>query len=129
MKNESMQKEWKIKYYKNDEGECPIEDFIKTLSEKEQEKIKVYLEYLKQEGINIRRPQADYLRDGIYELRIKLKEKNLRTLYFFCFENYIVLTHAFFKKTKRVPTNEINRALIYKQDFLNKYNINNIEEI
>ena len=129
MKNESMQKEWKIKYYKNNEGECPIEDFIKTLSKKEQEKVKAYLEYLKQEGINIRRPQADYLRDGIYELRLKLKEKNLRTLYFFCFENYIVLTHAFFKKTKRVPTNEINRALIYKQDFLNKYNINNIEEI
>ena len=129
MKKETKQKEWKIKYYKNDEGECPIEDFIKTLSEKDNKKLKARLDLLKEQGIELKRPHSDYLRDGIHELRVKLSRGQTRTLYFFCFENYIVLTHSFYKRTDEVPVGEINRALIYKNEISTKYNKENIEEL
>ena len=124
-----MNKEWKVKFYRNDEGECPVEDFLNTLSEKDRKKTFSFIDFLKQEGIDMRRPKSDYLRDGIYELRIKLSKGNTRTLYFFCYENYIVLTHTFYKRTNEVPENEINRALIYKEKIIQKYNKNNIEDL
>ena len=124
-----MLKKWKIKYYKNDVGECPIDDFIDALSEKDKDKINAWIRHLGQKGAEVRRPQADYLRDGIHELRIKLSGKETRTLYFFCFEEYIILTHTFVKNTNKVPDAQINRALIYKQDFLKRFDINNIEEL
>ena len=118
-----MKKEWKIVFYENDEGECPVDDFINTLSEKDKKKMNLWLEYLKEVGVEMKRPQADYLRDGIHELRIKLSRGQTRTLYFLCFENNIVLTHSFYKRTEKVPLDEINKALMCKQDFLTKYNI------
>jgi len=79
-------------------------------------------------GIGLRRPQGDYLRDGIYELRITLSGNKIRTLYFFCYETYIILTHTFIKTTDKVPDKEINKALKYKEHFLHKYKQANIEE-
>ena len=40
-----------------------------------------------------------------------------RALYFFFIGKNIVITHAFVKKTDKVPPGEIERALRYKQDF------------
>ena len=39
----------------------------------------------------------------------------------------IVITHAFMKKTDRVPVEEINRALRYKQDFEERFGRDEIE--
>ena len=124
-----MKKEWKVIFYKDDKGECPVEEFLNTLSEKDERKVKFFVEFLEEEGINLRRPQSDYLRDGIHELRIKLSRGGTRTLYFFCFENYIILTHTFYKRTDEVPVNEINRALKCKQDILTRYNKDTIEDL
>ena len=121
-----MDKEWKVIFYKNEYGECPVEDFISSLPENNSDKMWISIKYLEDIGINLRRPQGDYLRDGIYELRVKLSGKQTRTLYYFCFEEYIILTHTFIKNTNGVPEAEINRSLLYKQDFLNRFNKNNI---
>jgi phage-related protein len=122
-------KEWKIILYQTENGRCPIDDFIATLTENEKDWMTACIEHLKREGFNMRRPQADFLQDDIYELRIQLKgRKKTRTLYFFCFNDYIVLTHTFIKKTEKIPKNEINKAIKYKNNFLEKYNITNIEE-
>ena len=79
-------------------------------------------------GNNLPRPFADYLKEGIYELRVKLSGDETRTLYFFCFEEYIILTHCFLKKTDRIPKTEIKRALKYKDDFLRRYDKNTIKD-
>jgi hypothetical protein len=36
-----MGKDWNIKFYRNDEGECPMEDFLETLSIKDRKKVTV----------------------------------------------------------------------------------------
>ena len=126
---EQTNKEWKVILYETKAGKSPVNDFIATLTQNEKDWMAVCMEQLKKEGYKIRRPQADYLRDDIYELRIQLRgRKKARTLYFFCYDDYIVLTHTFIKRTKEVPSKEIEKAIKYKNTFLEKYNINNIEE-
>jgi phage-related protein len=61
-------------------------------------------------GNELRRPEADYLRDGIYELRFKHMRVNYRVLYFFHGQSAVVLSHGL-QKEKIVPPKEIDLAL------------------
>ena len=122
-----MKKEWKIIFYKTETGKCPVDDFLDTLSVADKEDVIEKIEYLKIVGNEIRRPYGAPLRDKIYELRVPLMNLITRTLYFFCYEDYIVLTHSFIKKTDKVPENEINKAIRYKKDFLNRFNKTNMK--
>ena len=114
-----MKKEWKIIFYEDEKG-CPVKDFMKTLVEDDNEWMTLCIEQLKNDAFRLRRPQCDYLRDGIYELRVKLSGDNTRTLYFFCYETNIVLTHTFIKKTQKVPKKEIEKAIKYKEKYSQK---------
>jgi phage-related protein len=67
-------------------------------------------------GRHLRRPEADYLRDGIYELRAAQGHVNFRILYFFQGRIAAVLTHALTKRDA-VPEVEINRAIRRRRAF------------
>jgi phage-related protein len=67
-------------------------------------------------GHELRRPEADLLRDGIYELRARLGSVNYRILYFFHGQNVAALAHAITKEDE-IPNTEINRALDRKRAF------------
>jgi phage-related protein len=116
-----MKKKWKVIYYTTENGESPVKDFINNRNIKNQLKIIAIINFLEEKGVHLPRPYADYLRDGIYELRIKLSGDETRTLYFFCYEQNIVLTHSFIKTTQKVPESEINKALKFKEDFLKRF--------
>ncbi len=62
------------------------------------------------EGHELRRPIADYLRDGIYELRPSLAGIQHRLLYFFQGNQAAVVSHGVIKGGK-VPMVEIGRAI------------------
>jgi phage-related protein len=68
-------------------------------------------------GHELRRPEADLLRDGIYELRARLGTVNYRILYFFHGRNVAVLAHAITKENE-IPVIEINRAAERKRTFV-----------
>ncbi|MEK7434544.1 MAG: type II toxin-antitoxin system RelE/ParE family toxin [Cyanobacteriota bacterium] len=87
------------------------------------EKVKVFswIELLEEKGALLPRPYADLLEDGIHELRIKISGSQERILYFFCYQNFIILTHNFTKNTNKVPINEIKKAKKLREDFLNRY--------
>lgn len=86
-------------------------------SQKVQNKCIVFIERLEEHGHELRRPQAEYLRDGIYELRIKRQSINYRILYFF-HENRAVISHGIMKQEERVPENEIEIAIKNKTKFM-----------
>ncbi len=71
---------------------------------------------LAQFGHELRRPHADILRDGIYELRAKRGRVQYRILYFFHGRNVAILTHALTKEDK-VPAIDINRAIERKRKY------------
>jgi hypothetical protein len=69
---------------------------------------------LASEGHELRRPEADYLRDGIHELRIRRGRVNYRILYFFHGPRVALLAHAITKEAA-LPVIEIDRAVERKR--------------
>ena len=67
-------------------------------------------------GHELRRPEADFLRDGIYELRARRGRVNYRILYFFHGKAVATLACGLSKEAK-VPDAEIERALRRKVAF------------
>ena len=112
---------WSVHYYVDSSGGSPIENFLAGLNVRDRAKALAWIEQLEVAGPNLPRPYADLLEDGIHELRILLSRKQTRILYFFCHRNVIVLTHAFVKRSSRVPVREIDTAKRCREDFLRRY--------
>jgi phage-related protein len=94
----------------------PLLVWLDTLPTKAHDKCRVRIERLKELGHELRRPEADYLRDGIYELRTKHAGVNYRMLYFFHRNVAAVVSHGLVKE-QAVPPVEIDRAIERKRRF------------
>ena len=81
-----------------------------------QDKCYLRLERLRELSHELRRPEADFLRDGIYELRISFRGFQHRILYFFHGRVAAVISHGLVKD-KEVPPAEIDCALARKRRF------------
>jgi len=98
-----------IYYFVDKDGSIPVKEYIEDLTVEEQAKVFAFIGELKKQGNNMRRPMADYLEDGIYELR----PKNDRIFYFFYRRNNIVLVHAIKKHVDKIP--RVDLALCLKR--------------
>lgn len=67
-------------------------------------------------GYELRRPHADMLRDGIYELRASVGRVNYRLLYFFHGRDVAVVAHGLTKEDL-VPARDIERAIERRQRY------------
>ena len=65
-------------------------------------------------GSELRRPEADFLREGIYELRASQHGVHYRILYFFAGKSVVVLSHGLTKE-REVSKKEIERAIERKK--------------
>jgi phage-related protein len=74
------------------------------------------IERLAQVGHELRRPTADLLRDGVYELRARVGRVNYRVLYFFHGRQVAVLAHGLTKE-REVPTADLELAVKRKKKF------------
>lgn len=101
--------ETEVIFFADDDGSAPFLDWLDGLTEKAQIKIVVRVERLAAMGHELRRPEADYLRDGIYELRVSLQRINFRILYFI-HGKQAVISHGL-TKTSQVPPREIDLAI------------------
>ena len=106
-----------IAIFQDEDGSAPFWEWLDELPVKAQDKIRVKLERLAQLGHELHRPEADYLRDEIYELRIGLRGINYRILYFFHGNVAAVLSHGIVKE-RAVPPQEINLAIRRKRQFI-----------
>lgn len=107
----------RVVFYQDEDGTVPILEWFERLPEKALDKCRVKLERLQELGHEMRRPEADYLRDGIYELRVRVGSVNYRMLYFFHENIAAVVSHGLTKE-KRVPPKDIDRAVAAKQRFI-----------
>lgn len=106
-------------YYQESDGSVPVIawlDELKRRDIKAFEKCTAVIERLEEAGHELRRPTADLLRDGIYELRARKQHVNYRILYFFHGRNVAILAHAMTKEDV-VPAADLNRALARKSLF------------
>lgn len=88
----------------------------RPLAAKAQDKCRLAIERLQALGHELRRPEADYLRDGIYELRVRLRSINFRILYFFHGNVAAARSHGVIKE-RVVPPREIDRAVRCQERF------------
>lgn len=105
-----------VTFYKED-TKIPALEFFDQIPKKAAAKGTVRLERLAELGHEMRRPEADLLRDGIYELRWQSQGINYRVLYFFHGKGIVVLSHGITKQQAEVPTHEINLAIQRKTNF------------
>ena len=93
-----------------------FEAFILTLSPK----VKVKLDYiisLLETKNRIPAKFIDYIRDGLYELRMEYDGNIYRVFSIFDEGQIVVLFNGFQKKTQKTPINEINKALKIKEAY------------
>jgi len=100
-----------IVFYRDEKGKAPFLEWFEKLPDKAQDKCLVRLERLEELGYELKRPEADYLRDDVYELRFKHQAVNYRVLYFFHGRQLVVLSHGFTKQCADVPDKEITAAM------------------
>lgn len=107
----------RVVFYQDDGGAVPILEWFDRIPKKVVVKCRVKLDRLQELGHELRRPEADYLRDGIYELRVRIRSVNYRMLYFFHENIAAVISHGLTKE-REVPAREIDEAIAAKQRFV-----------
>jgi phage-related protein len=105
-----------VVFYQEEDGSVPLLEWLDRLPAKAQAKCLARLKRLEDLGHELRRPEADYLRDGIHELRASLGGVHYRILYFFHRNIAAVVSHGITKE-QRVPPREIERAIERKTRF------------
>ena len=105
-----------VVFFRDDDGTVPVLDWLGTLPDKALAKCTVKIERLQAMGHELRRPEADYLRDGIYELRMGLQGINYRILYFFHGQTAAVLARGLIKE-RVVPPKAIDLAVQRKRQY------------
>ena len=112
--------ETEVFFFQESEGDVPVLDWMMDLKAKNERAFRKcfgLVELLRRFGSELRRPRADYLRDGVYELRTKVGNVNYRILYGFVGKDVALLACGLTKE-RTVPNKEIDRAI----DRIDRYN-------
>jgi phage-related protein len=99
-----------VVFFRESDGSVPFAEWFARLPRHAKDQCLAKVTLLRGQGHELRRPAAENLGGGIYELRAKSNNVNYRMLYFF--EGRIaVLSHGFSKQRARVPQKEIDLAM------------------
>jgi phage-related protein len=101
-----------VVFFMDKTGHAPALEWIQKLPIDAQEKLGGSIKRLSEKGHELRRPECDYLRDKVYELRARLRSTNYRLLYFF-HQQRAVISHGLIKEDA-VPPQEIDKAITNK---------------
>ena len=114
---------YKIKFYEDNNGNKPVEKYLKELGNKKDKssrikyhKIIQYLDYLKEKGTFAGNPIVKHIEGDIWELRPD-KERIFFVVYH---KGVFVLLHAFTKKTAKTPEKELERARAEYKDLMER---------
>lgn len=102
-----------VRVFRDAQGRIPLKEWLDALEIEEPKahaKCLKFVLLLSQMGSELRRPQADSLRDGIHELRASRRGVHYRLLYFFSGRNIAILSHGIAKEDV-VPDKEIDAAI------------------
>ncbi len=105
--------------YQEAPGDVPALDWLRRLQRTDRRgyaKCVARVQRLAELGHELRRPETDFLRDGIHELRARRGRVQCRILYFFHGKEIAVLAGGL-SKEGQVPDGDIDRALQRKVAF------------
>lgn len=102
-------------------NKIPFVEFLDSLNKKDRAEFLALIDEfkeLKSNNQNLPKSISKYLKDGVFELRVKHTNTISRSLYFYLENKKIIFTNGFIKKTERTPSNEIGKALKYKNYYI-----------
>lgn len=108
-----------IVFYRTESGNCPVEEFLDSLSAKQAQKVTWVMwlvEDLKVVPVKYFKKMTGT--DDIWEIRAQSGSNIFRILGFIEKNNLVILNHAFQKKTQKTPKKEIAIAEVRKKDHL-----------
>ena len=111
----------KIKFYRTRSGSNPIKDFLDSLGPKQVQKVTWVLELIEEIDVV---PKQYFKKlsgtDDIWEVRVIQRGESFRLLGFWDGSKFIILVHAFKKKTQKVKRSDIDLAERRKRDYLKR---------
>ncbi len=112
-----------ITFYRTASGHCPVEQFLDSLTARQGAKATWTLGLIEELEIV---PQQYFKKlvdtNDIWEVRINVGRDTFRILSFFDGPKLVVLSHAFAKKTQKVPRSDIRLAEQRKRDYFRRKN-------
>ena len=105
-------------FFRDEHDSAPFLEWFERLPEQAKVQCRARIGLLAAERHGLRRPAADYLRDGIYELRVRARKIHYRILYFFHGQEVVVISNGINKRESAVPSIEIERARERRRVFL-----------
>jgi len=110
---------FEVRFYRDAAGRTPFGNWLDSLDEEARNRADAAIIRLSERGNQLRRPEADYLRDGIYELRWHIRRVQYRILYFFHGRQVVIISHGL-TKLDRIPEKEIELAIRRKKVIQNQ---------
>jgi phage-related protein len=104
-----------VGFYAELDGTAPAINWLDGIPDNPRDKLIYRVRRLEEAGHELRRPEADFLRDGIYELRVRSQRVNYRLLYFF-HQKRAVIAHGCTKE-REVDAADIDRAIERKRRY------------
>ncbi len=116
--------EFTIEWYFDLKGKSIALDYFESMNEKQQIKLLELFVLMGNVGEIRNKEKFNNEGDKIYAF----KPQPYRFLCFFFEEGKIIVTHAFYKKTQKLPKNEKEKALLLKKDYEMRIKLGNYYE-
>lgn len=110
-----------INFYRTETGDCPIEEFLDSLSSKQAQKVAWVLRLIEELDL----VPGQYFEklvntEDIWEVRVQFGGDIFRLLGFFAGSSLLILTNGFAKKSQKTPRQEIDLATRRKNEYLSR---------
>jgi phage-related protein len=93
---------WKVNFYKDETGNYPVEDFLRSLTPRQLGKVLQVLQLLEDFGVNLAFPYSSQIEGRLRELRSQHGKEKYRILYYADSNRVFKLLHGFRKNTDKV---------------------------
>ncbi len=100
----------RVGYYKTLSGRSPVEDFIKSLSFKDQGRFYDVFDGVRNRGFGCPRVRFRQLSGKLWEIKFKGEGGQYRIAYVLADRDWMIWLHAFKKKTQKTPQDDLETA-------------------
>lgn len=112
--------EWTIEFYRDEQGNSPVREFLRTLDRKTRARFDWSIEQLGVRNVHATEPLVKHIEGKLWELRRASDGNIYRLVYFFFNGRTIVFVHGFQKKTQKTPRGEIAIAQARMNDYIRR---------
>ena len=101
---------WTVEFYEDDEGGCPVREFLEALDKPRRAKVVAMIALLAERGPTLPFPYSSQVKGKIRELRTHYGKEHFRVLYSGVPGRAFVLLHALGKISEKIPAGDVELA-------------------